>query len=107
MSFTPGRTYRLDVTAGGASASVQVDANAPLVRLLNTGPATVYIRMGTGAQTATLADFPLGTYVPEQLGKGVGADTVAAIAGPDPPPPDPDNPPAATVSVLYVTTGHG
>lgn len=85
----------LDVTT--TSASVSLNPDSPSVRLLNVGSDLVFVRFGTGAQTATEQDYPLQPNVPEIINKGVGADTLAAIeiAGGGPGP------------VLYITTGTG
>jgi len=90
-AFTPGRTYQLAVSAT-ASAQQTVNADAHSIRLLNAAPAIVYVKIGTGAQTATPNDTPLLPNVVELFFKGSGADTVAAIGGP---------------GLLYITTGEG
>lgn len=76
--FTPGHTYVLVV--GDTSVSVTVHADAPVLRLLNLGPGVVFVRIGTGPQQATPTDFPVPAGVPVLITKGVGADTVAAVA---------------------------
>lgn len=76
--FTPGGQTFL-ITVGTTSSSVNVNPNAPFLRLLNTGTNLCFVRIGTGPQTATLTDYPLVPNNPEIVAKGVGADTIAAI----------------------------
>ena len=95
--FAPGPTQNLTLAA--TSASLTVDSDAPSVRVvLSSASANAlgFVRVGTGAQTATTSDFPVTANWPVIIMKGVGANTVAAIANT-----------AGVGGVLYVTTGVG
>ena len=80
-SFCPGYGSGLTVTPNVASASSTLAFDSTGVVLTNLSTTiTAYVRIGTGAQTATTADYPLlpGTQV--SLSKARGERTVAYIA---------------------------
>lgn len=95
-SFAPGQTQTLTLTT--ASQSLTLNANSSQARVLmvgGTAGALVFVRIGTGAQTAVVTDYPMLPGAEVFLMKGVGADHMAAIGNS-----------AASGAVLYVTTGH-
>lgn len=90
-AFTPGQTQT--VTVGTSSVSVSVNPDASMVRVLAVGNTPVFLRFGTGPQTATASDFPIIPNVAEVINKGVGADTLALIS------------PQGGSDTVYITTG--
>jgi hypothetical protein len=95
--FSPGQTQEFVLAA--TSASLTLNADAPQIYvLLNSANAAAlaFIRIGTGPQTATASDFAIPPNIPMILTKGVGANTIAAMA----------NAPGAG-GLLFVTTGVG
>jgi hypothetical protein len=79
--FQPQFGSNQSVTASGTSDSVAIDPRSNVVYLHNTDSANIaYIRFGTGAQTATAADFPLLPGIPVTLRKGDSVDTLAYIS---------------------------
>lgn len=66
-------TQNLALSASGAEMSN--------LYLYNSGSAAVYVRVGKGAQTATTADFPIPPGAAVVIGKPIGADNLAGIAG--------------------------
>jgi hypothetical protein len=95
--FTPGRTQEFVLAT--TSASITVDSDAPQIYVLlnSTSPtALAFVRIGTGAQTATASDFAVPPNMPMILTKGVGANTIAAMANA-----------SGAGGLLYVTTGVG
>ena len=93
--FTPNSPTVTLSNVGTTSVGAAVDANADQIRVLNVGPALVFFRFGTGAQTATASDYPLAVGMSEVFSKGIGADNVAVLGA------------AAGPSVVYVTPGTG
>ncbi len=81
------------VTPAVASASVNVNPQDKAVRLVNTGLNVCYVRIGTGAQTATTADIPVRAASEVIIRKLDGADTVAYIS--------------AAGTTLNIATGEG
>lgn len=65
------------IAASTTSASVSVDPRAKSVRIVNTSGQIAHVRIGTGAQTATVNDTPMLTATSLILDKGDGEDTVA------------------------------
>jgi len=93
--FTPGQTQNLIL--GTTTSALTLNADAPIVCVLlnsTNASACAFVRIGTGAQTATANDFPIPPNVPTYLTKGVGANGFAALA----------NAPGSG-AILYVTTG--
>lgn len=78
--FNPHRGTNQVVTPAGASASVSICAKEKSVRLVNSGANICYVRIGTGAQTATTADYPVRAGSDAILSKGDGEDTLAHIS---------------------------
>lgn len=79
--FNPRKGGNQSVTAAAASASVTVDAQAKSVRVVNTGATNIaYVRIGTGAQTASATDTPIRANSEIILSKGDGENTVAYIS---------------------------
>lgn len=81
FSASPGTTQL--TTSGAASASITFSTGSirdPSVRIVNYGATNpVYIRLGTGAQTATTADLLVRANSEIILLKGDGVDTLAYI----------------------------
>lgn len=80
IPFYPHRGSNQVVTPAAASASVTINAADQSVRLVNSGAAICYVRIGTGAQTATTDDTPVRTGESVILGKGDGENTLAHIS---------------------------
>lgn len=78
--FSPDRGANQVVSAGAASASVNIRANAHSVRICNSGSNIGYVRIGQGSQTATTADIPILSNSSEVFNKSEGDDTVAYIS---------------------------
>ena len=59
--FDPAYGTTQNLTATGTSASATIDARKTCkqVRILNTGANICYVRISTGATTATTADYPV------------------------------------------------
>lgn len=91
--FAPHFGTNRVLTPAATSASIPISTEDKNVYLLNTGPNICYVRIGTGAQTATTADFPVPVNEPMVLSKGQGDDTLAHIS--------------ATGTTLNVMTGEG
>jgi hypothetical protein len=92
-AFQPRRGVNLTATPGAASASVALDSQAKSVRLVNTGANICFVRIGSGAQTATTADMPVRAASEIIVSKGDGDDTLAHIS--------------AAGTTLYIQTGEG
>ncbi|MNO65789.1 hypothetical protein D3C76_565580 [compost metagenome] len=92
--FEPRRGQNQPVTAGAASASISLDPKAKSVRILNIDAANIaFIRIGTGAQTATTADMPVRAASEIIVQKAEGEDTLAYIS--------------AAGAALHIQTGEG
>ena len=92
--FEPRRGANQVLTPAAASASVPIDPKAKSVRLVNSGTTNVcHVRIGTGAQTATVADLPVLPGESIIVQKGEGEDTLAHIS--------------ASGTTLHVQTGEG
>jgi len=78
--FNPHRGANQVVTPAAASASVSIEANAKSIRLVNSGASICYVRVGSGAQTATTADLPVRSASEVIVRKGEGEDTLAHIS---------------------------
>jgi PKD repeat protein len=61
---------------------------------LNAGPSTVFVRWGTGAQTALTTDMPILAGSVEVFTTSPLVDTIAAIT-------------ASSTATLYITCGEG
>ena len=76
--FAPTSTVKLSAILTSVSATVPTGTTA--LRIYNSGPSPVFLRWGTGAQTATANDLPIASGATEMFGKAGAADTVAAIS---------------------------
>ena len=76
--FAPTSTVKLSAILTSVSATVPSGTTA--LRIYNSGPSPVFLRWGTGAQTATTNDLPLASGATEMFGKASANDTVAAIS---------------------------
>lgn len=93
--FNPAYGSTLTVTPGAASANVAIDTRreSKNLRILNTGANIAYVRVGSGAQTATAADFPIAPGQASTITKDQDHDNLAHIS------------PAGTT--LVITRGEG
>lgn len=91
--FDPDRGANQVETPAAGSASVSLNPVSKSVRLVNSGAAICYARIGTGAQTATTADTPVAAGSEVILTKADGEDTLAHIS--------------AGGTTLHVQTGEG
>ena len=76
--FSPTSTVKLNPIITSVNATIPTGTTA--LRIYNSGPSPVFIRWGTGAQTATTNDMPLASGASELFGKTSTNDTVAAIS---------------------------
>ena len=76
--FAPTSTVKLSPIVSSVSATIPTGTTA--LRIYNSGPATVFVRWGTGVQSATANDMPIASGATEMFGKLTGHDTVAAIS---------------------------
>lgn len=92
-TFSPG-SATVKIAAGAASASVAVNPNASVIRVVNTASAPVFLEFGGSAVTASAASsMPILAGASETFTKGA-RDYVAAIC------------PAGTGDVFF-TAGEG
>lgn len=95
--FAPvyGGTVAVSATTTSASGTLGAAGTAATALLVsNAGTVAVAVRVGTGAQTATIADCVILGGQSRVLAKAPGADTVAAIT-------------ASGSATVYVTPGEG
>ena len=76
--FSPTSTVKLSPIITSVSATIPTGTTA--LRIYNSGPSPVFVRWGTGAQTATANDLPIASGATEMFGKATANDTVAAIS---------------------------
>lgn len=80
-AFNPKRGANNVVATSTTSASVSTLAGSKSVRVCNPDSAIIiYVRIGTGAQTATSADTPVLPGETLILSKGQDEDTLAYLA---------------------------
>ena len=91
--FNPHRGANAVATPAAASASISIDPVAKSVRLTNSGANICHVRIGTGAQTATVADLPVRANSEIIVSKGDGEDALAHIS--------------AAGTTLHIQTGEG
>lgn len=92
-TFFPKGDATVSVAATTTSASATLDAHSNVVRVVNAGADTVFIRFGKGATTATATDMPVLAGATETFTKG-DSTTVAVLA-------------AASTATVYFTNGEG
>lgn len=68
------------VTPGAVSAQINIDAQAKQVVLTNLGANVCYVRVGSGSQAATTADYPVPAGAQMVISKGDGDSTLAHIS---------------------------
>jgi hypothetical protein len=90
-AFEPQTHYSLSVSTTSASQSIY--AGAEMVRLYNSTTGTVFVRWGSGAQTAVTTDMALAPGGVEVFDKGA-ASTLAAIM-------------SSGSGTLYISVGSG
>lgn len=103
--FAPdfAKTKSISATSTTASATLDaLDVNSStniggfsVMRVVNVGPNTAFIRWGVGAQTALTTDMPVLAGTVETFTKGNSTDTVAAICA------------SGQTATIYVTCGEG
>lgn len=91
--FEPRRGTNQVAGVTGVSGSISIDPKAKSVRLVNSGANICFIRIGTGAQTATTADLVILPNTSIIVSKAEGEDTIAGIS--------------AAGTTLHVQTGEG
>lgn len=92
-TFAPNGSATVSIAATTTSASVTLDQFSNVVRVVNAGTDTVFIKFGKGATTATATDMPVLASATETFTKGDNT-TVAARA-------------ATTTATVYFTNGEG
>lgn len=98
--FTPNFSKTKTIAVTQATASATLDATDSgvgnnVIRLFNSGSNVVFVRWGTGTQTALTTDMPLMPGTVELFTKAAGTDTIAAICA------------SGLTSTLYITCGEG
>lgn len=81
------------LTPAAAAASVAIEPTSKSVRLVNVGANICHVRIGAGAQTATVADTPVRAGSEVILTKADGDNTLSHIS--------------AAGTTLHVQTGEG
>lgn len=89
VSSTPSAGSATPAFIGGPSGGHSV------MRIVNAGPNTAFIRWGVGAQTALATDMPILAGAIEVFSKAADVDTVAAICA------------ASQTATIYITCGEG
>jgi hypothetical protein len=89
VSSTPSVSSATPAFVGAASGGHSV------MRIVNAGPNTAFIRFGVGAQTAVTTDMPLMAGMSELFSKAADTNTVAAICA------------SAQTATVYITCGEG
>ena len=90
--FSPGATVSISCSTTSASATIATGFS--VMRLTNVGSVPVFVRWGTGTQTAVATDFPVPANSSVVVAKPFDVVTVAAITG-------------SSTATLYVTVGEG
>lgn len=77
--LVPGQAVTVTVNNPGAASSNHAVTIAAMQRLVNNTDKTIFVRLGTGAQTAVVTDYPIlpGT---EKTVSGANVDNVSIIA---------------------------
>lgn len=78
-AFTPLLNSTVSISATSTSGSTTVSSNGSNLLITNSGPNTVFVRWGVGAQTATTADMPVLSGTQVIVSRTLSVDTVAAI----------------------------
>ena len=91
--FTPLVTATLSASATSSSVSLAPDAYT--LELQNAGNSTVFVRVGSGAQTAVTTGYPVLAGQSKVISKARNADTLAGICA------------SGETATLYVTSGSG
>jgi len=84
-----------DVSSTPTPANAGPSGGKSVMRIVNAGPNTAFIRYGVGAQTAVTTDMPILAGTSELFSKGGDVDTVAAICA------------SAQTATIYITCGEG
>lgn len=78
--FNPSYTQGQIVTPAAGAASVTINAQSKQVCLTNLGSNICYVRVGTGAFSATTADYPIAPLMQQVVTKADGDDKVSYIS---------------------------
>lgn len=78
--FQPKQGANVVVSPAAGSASSDIGKGNKSVRLSNSGANICYVRIGTGAQTATTADMPVLSGESIVVEKAEASETVAYIS---------------------------
>ena len=92
FAFAPGPTVSVSCSTTSASGTIGIGSTS--MRLANIGSAPIFVRWGTGTQTAVTTDFPVLPNTAILVSKPADVVTVAAIT-------------ASGTGTLYITTGEG
>ena len=84
-----------DVSSTPTPVSAGPSGGKAVMRLVNVGPNTCFVRWGVGVQTAVATDLPILVGVPELFTKSEDTNIVAAICA------------SGQTATLYVTCGEG
>lgn len=84
-----------DVSSTPTPANSGPSGGHSVMRIVNAGPNTAFVRFGVGAQTALATDMPVLAGVTEVFSKSADVDTVAAICA------------ATQTATIYITCGEG
>lgn len=84
-----------DVSSTPTPANAGPSGGHSVMRIVNAGPNTAFIRFGVGAQTAVAGDMPILAGAIELFTKAGDVDTVAAICA------------STQTATVYVTCGEG
>lgn len=79
QAFTPASTVTLSASTTSATAG-GLRADNPTMEINNAGLVPVFVRWGTGAQTAVVTDYPVLPGHCKLVNKGTATD-VAVITG--------------------------
>lgn len=84
-----------DVSSTPTPQNSGPSGGSAVMRIINAGPNTVFLRWGVGAQTALVTDMPMLAGTIELFTKSDATDTVAAICA------------SAQTALVYITCGEG
>lgn len=79
-TFAPSYGSAQTVAPGAATASITIGKGSKSLCLTNLGTFACYVRVTTGASSATIADYALNAGAQVSISKSQDADTVSYIA---------------------------
>lgn len=93
--FNPGRgSNQIATMAANTPQSLNIDTKAKSYRIINLASQVVHVRVGPGAQTASIADTPVNAGATAIFSKGEGEDTMSLFS-------------TAGTGPVHVQTGEG